>query len=112
MNYKGIIKRYESLAKEGSKDSIKKLMDRLNKNMSLAESKFIDYALGNVSTEEGIKVMEHYLFYGTQIQRNYCALYFARKGEYSIVRRAYDKGLIDAKQAFSRWPNKPQYKSI
>ena len=46
--------------------------------------------------------MEHYLFHGTQIQRNYCTLYFGRRGEYLIVRKAYDAGIIDAKQAFSR----------
>ncbi len=41
MNYKSIIDRYVSLAKEGTKRSIKQLMDRLNKNMSLAESKLL-----------------------------------------------------------------------
>ena len=46
------------------------------------------------------KIMEHYLFHGTQIQRNYCALYFGRKGEYLIIRAAFDKGLIDEKAGF------------
>jgi hypothetical protein len=68
----------------------------------LAESKFIDFALGHVNSDEGIKTMEYYLFHGTQIQRNYCTLYFGRRGEYLIIRKAYDEGLIDAKQAFSR----------
>ena len=70
--------------------------------MTLAESKFIDFALGHVESDEGMKIMEYYLFHGTQIQRNYCTLYFGRRGEYLIIRKAYDTGLIDAKQAFSR----------
>ncbi|SMC82683.1 hypothetical protein [Papillibacter cinnamivorans] len=97
-----ILQYYISLAKEGTKTSIGEIMKHLNKSMTLAESKFIDFALGHVDTEEGVKIMEHYLFHGTQIQRNYCALYFGRRGEYLIIRRAYDEGLIDAKQAFSR----------
>jgi hypothetical protein len=97
-----ILQNYISLAKEGTRASIGEIMKHLNKNMTLAESKFIDFALGHVDNDEGVKSMEHYLFHGTQIQRNYCALYFGRRGEYLIVRKAYDEGLIDAKQAFSR----------
>lgn len=97
-----ILQNYINLAKEGSKASLSEIMKHLNKNMTLAESKFIDFALGHVEGDEGVKIMEHYLFHGTQIQRNYCALYFGRRGEYLAVRKAYDEGLIDAKQAFSR----------
>lgn len=77
-------------------------MNDLNADMTIANSKLIDFALGHVDSEEGVKVMEYYLFHGTQIQRNYCTLYFGRRGEYPLIRKAYDKGLIDAKQAFSR----------
>lgn len=98
----GTIQNYVSLAKEGTESSIGILMEKLNKNMTLADSKMIDFALGYVTNKEGIKVMEYYLFHGTQIQRNYCTLYFGRRGEYLIIREAFDKGLIDAKQAFSR----------
>jgi hypothetical protein len=70
--------------------------------MTLAESKFIDFALGQIDTDEGVKTLEYYLFHGTQIQRNYCALYFGRRDEYLLLRKAYEEGLIDAKQAFSR----------
>lgn len=93
---------YIGLAKEGTKASIGEIMRHLNKNMTIAESKFIDFALGHIESSEGIAVMEHYLFHGTQIQRNYSTLYFARRGEYLLIRKAYDQGLIDAKQAFSR----------
>jgi len=93
---------YIGLAKEGTKASIAEIMRHLNRNMTIAESKFIDFALGHVDSEEGVAVMEHYLFYGTQIQRNYSTLYFGRRGEYLLIRKAYDLGLIDARQAFSR----------
>jgi hypothetical protein len=97
-----ILQSYVALAKTGTEESIREIMRHLNKNMSLAESKIIDFALSNVEGEEGVGVMERYLFHGTQIQRNYCALYFGRRGEYLVIRRAYDAGLIDANQAFSR----------
>lgn len=97
-----ILQFYIGLAKEGTETSIGEIMKHLNKSMTLAESKFIDFALGHVESDEGVKIMEHYLFHGTQIQRNYCTLYFGRRGEYPIIRKAYDAGLIDAKQAFSR----------
>ena len=96
------LQQYIGLAREGTKASIDEIMRHLNKNMTIAESKFIDFALGHVNSDEGVAVMEHYLFYGTQIQRNYSTLYFGRRGEYLLIRKAYDQGLIDAKQAFSR----------
>ena len=93
---------YIRLAKEGTKASIDDIMKHLNRRMTLAESKFIDFALGHVESDEGLKVMEHYLFHGSQIQRNYCTLYFGRRSEYNIIRKAFEQGLIDEKQAFSR----------
>jgi hypothetical protein len=101
MEYKNL-QYYIALAEEGSKASIDEIMRRLNRQMTIAESKFIDFALSHIDSEEGTEVMKHYLFHGTQLQRNYCTLYFSRLGEYPLVREAYDKGLIDAKQAFSR----------
>ena len=97
-----LLQNYIDLAKEGTKESIDEIMRHLNMGMSIGESKFIDYALGLVESEAGIKIMEEYLFHGTQIQRNYCTLYFGRRGEYPIIRKAFDAGLIDARQAFSR----------
>jgi hypothetical protein len=97
-----IIESYVRLAEQGDKNAIDAIMRDLNKKMTIAQSKFIDFALGHVSRPQGVEVMQHYLFNGTQIQRNYCALYFARRGEYLLLRKAYDLGLVDAKQAFSR----------
>jgi len=93
---------YIKLAKQGTKKSIDSIMQDLNIKSSLAQTKFIDYALSHIETVDGVDVMKHYLFYGTQMQRNYAALYFGRLGEYLLIREAYDKGLVDARQAFSR----------
>lgn len=101
MEYKDL-QYYIRLAEEGSKASIDEIMKHLNRRMTIAESKFIDFALSRIDSEEGTEVLKHYLFHGTQVQRNYCTLYFARLGEYPLVREAYDKGLVDARQAFSR----------
>ena len=71
-------------------------------NMSIAASKIIDYSLSFVKSDDGLSRMEYYLFNGTQMQRNYCTLFFNRKGAWPIVKLAFEKGLIDATQAFSR----------
>ena len=97
-----ILQQYIRLAREGTKATIDEIMSHLDEHMTIAESKFIDFALGHVESQEGLAVMEDYLFHGTQIQRNYCTLFFGRLGEYLIIRKAYDQGLIDARQAFSR----------
>lgn len=104
LNYKnnGIIDRYIKLAETGTKKSVDTIMEDLNPDMTIAYSKFIDYALRYVVSCEGTDRMKHYLFNGTQIQRNYCALYFGRKEEWPLVRKAYEMGLVDGRQAFSR----------
>lgn len=99
---KSILQAYIDYAKSGTKKAIDEIISNLNENMSVAESKFIDFALSYVDSEEGIKVMEEYLFLGTQIQRNYMTLFFNRRGDYHLVKKAYDLGLIDEIQAFSR----------
>ena len=99
---KTLLQHYIELAQEGTEESIGEIMADLNENTDIVDTKYIDFALGHVSGEEGMKVMEDYLFKGTKIQRNYATLYFARLGEYLIIRKAYDLGLIDARQAFSR----------
>jgi hypothetical protein len=89
-------------AQRGTKPSVELIMHQLNRNMTLAESKFIDFALGQIESEEGLAVMKHYFFHGTQLQRNYCALFFSRRGDHKLVKEVFDLGLIDDKQAFSR----------
>ena len=96
---------YIALATSGRAEDIDSIMDRLTDQMTFAESRFIDYALGLVESSEGMKRIAEYLFDGTQIQRNYCTLYFNRRNEkeaWMLVKRAYSLGLIDARQAFSK----------
>lgn len=93
---------YIRLATIGTAQSIDAIMRDLNMDMTIAASKIVDYSLGHVSSDEGLCRMQHYLFNGTQIQRNYCTLFFNRRGDWPLVRLAYEKGLIDWKQAFSR----------
>ncbi|HOO34040.1 MAG TPA: hypothetical protein PK466_12815 [Thermotogota bacterium] len=99
---KTILQQYVELAREGTRTSIGKIMNHLNENMTLLESRFIDFALGHVESDEGLKTMEYYLFHGTQIQRNYCTLFFNRRDEFHLVKKACDEGLIDELQAYSR----------
>ena len=68
----------------------------------LPTTRAIDRYLGEVCLADGIDTIRHYLFHGSQIQRNYCTLFFARRNDWNIVNAAYARGLIDAKQAYSR----------
>ena len=78
------------------------VMRYLDEDADLPTTKVVDYYLGTVDNLDGIRRIEHYLFNGTQIQRNYCALFFVRMNEWTIIRRALDAGLIDRIQAYSK----------
>lgn len=93
---------YVRLATSGTAQGVDAIMPDLSMSMTIAASKIIDYALGLVCSDEGVSRLEYYLFNGTQIQRNYCTLFFNRRGDWQLVRLAYEKGLIDYRQAFSR----------
>lgn len=96
------LKDYIPMAKSGAPADIDTIMSDINADISIASSKIIDYSLSFVKSEPGLERMAYYLFNGTQIQRNYCTLFFNRRGDWPLVRRAYEMGLIDAIQAFSR----------
>ena len=96
------LQHYINLAERGTAEDIDIIMKDLSPDITLADSKFIDYALGLVESADGIAAISGYLFNGTQIQRNYCTLYFNRRGEWGIVKKAYQMGLIDEIQAFSK----------
>ena len=96
---------YMNHAVRGTAEDIDFIMQDLNDSMSFAGSRFIDYALGLVASPEGVARITYYLFEGSQIQRNYCTLFFNRrceKGDWELVKKAFSMGLIDAKQAFSK----------
>lgn len=90
------------LCRRGSAGDIDRLMSFLDENTDLPTTKIIDYHLGTVDNVEGFRRIEYYLFSGTQMQRNYCTLFFARRNEWRIVNRAFEMGLIDSIQAYSR----------
>lgn len=89
-------------AEHGSDLDIDHIMSYLTKSSSLAMTQYVDYALSIVENPSGIKRLEHYLFNGTLIQRNYSSLFFNRRLDYDIVLRAFKEGLIDEIQAFAR----------
>ena len=96
---------YMSLAARGTENDIDLIMQDLRTDMTLNDSKFIDYAMSLVNSPEGVARIIEYLFKGTQIQRNYCTLFLNRrceKGDWDLVKKAYTMGLIDERQAFSR----------
>jgi hypothetical protein len=97
--------RYMELAQRGRAADVDQIMSDLGADTTFADSRFIDYSLGLVKSDEGVERIKHYLFKGTQMQRNYSTLFFNRrclKGDWEIVKQAYTMGLIDATQAFSK----------
>ena len=101
-NFSGKVKELIEKADNGKPEDIDYILNHLTSNVTIATTRFVDYALSFVESDLGIKRIEYYLFKGTQIQRNYCALYFNRKGDWPIVKKAYEAGCIDEIQAYAR----------
>jgi hypothetical protein len=93
---------FVSQGRNGERADVDALMRALDAGNDLATAKLVDYALSLVDTREGKDQMRHYLFHGTQTQRNYAALYFKRKGVEDILEQAVILGLIDREQAFAK----------
>ena len=89
-------------AQRGGKEDVDYIMEHLTMDASLAMTRYVDYAISLVENPAGIKRLEHYLFKGTLIQRNYSSLFFNRRLDYEIVERAFQAGAIDEIQAFAR----------
>ncbi len=88
--------------RRGSKTDIDDVLGLLTSTVELTVRKNVDFYLGGVTNPEGLARLEHYLFHGSQIQRNYTTLFFARRDEWPLIHRAYKLGLIDYQQAYSR----------
>lgn len=88
----------------GNVSDVDYLMHRLEREPDLAVTKLADYALSLVRTPHGEERIKHYLFEGTQTQRNFAALYFKRTGGRGrhLLAEAYIQGKIDSVQAFAR----------
>lgn len=93
---------FERLGQTGTAANVDIMMESLECDPSSSPHKLIDYTLGLVRTSAGKKRIEYYLFNGTQIQRNYAALYFKRLGEISLLAKAVEMRCIDRVQAFSK----------
>ncbi len=102
MNYKIKFEQIKLKCKRGLKNDIDEVVSLLDKNVDLPTTRAVDFYLSLVANKEGIKQIEFYLFNGTQIQRNYCTLFFARSDNWFLVNKAYKMGLIDRIQAYSR----------
>ena len=89
-------------AENGDSMDVDFIMQNLNSESAFAMTRYVDFSLGLVTNEMGITRIEHYLFNGSQIQRNYASLFFNRRGDWEIVKKAFHLGLIDEIQAFAR----------
>ena len=73
--FSGKVKDLVDRATRGSAEDIDYIMNHLTPDASLSVTRFVDYAMSLVEQEAGVRRLEHYLFNGTQIQRNYCSLF-------------------------------------
>lgn len=89
-------------AQSGNSKDVDYIMDKLTVDATLAMTRYVDFALSLVEKKEGIERITDYLFNGTLIQRNYASLFLNRLGVWRPVKEAYEKGLIDEIQAYSR----------
>ncbi|MBI9101523.1 MAG: hypothetical protein JEY99_03835 [Spirochaetales bacterium] len=102
MNYTSAFNKIKKHCLSGTQRDIDQVLSILNGGVDLPTTRAVDYYLSLVKNPEGIEQLKHYIMNGTLIQRNYCTLYFARKNDWDIVNRAYNEGLIDRIQAYSR----------
>lgn len=100
--FTGQLKELIDKAENGRSIDIDYIMDNLTVDSSLAMTRYVDFALSLVKNTEGISRIKFYLFNGTLIQRNYASLFLNRLGEWKPVKKAYEQGLIDEIQAYSR----------
>lgn len=101
-HYNGRYETFAALGISGRAADVDMLMQALHGQDDMATSRLVDYALGLVETKDGRARLRHYLFEGTQQQRNYAALYFKRRNVTYYLEEAVAAGKIDVAQAFSR----------
>ena len=100
--FSGKVQELAERATHGNIEDIDYILSHLISDVTLSMTRFVDYALSLVENDAGIGQIEYYLFNGTQIQRNYCSLFFNRRGDWPLVKQAYERGLIDKIQAYAR----------
>jgi hypothetical protein len=103
--YNNTLHRYDEFiarGNSGKKEDVDMLMLELVARDDLATSRLVDFALSQVTAIEGRERIKHYLFNGSQVQSNYAALYFKRKGRIDLLDEAVSLGKIDREQAYSK----------
>jgi hypothetical protein len=100
--YTGQLGQLINMATQGTREAVDRIMELLTSEATLVLTRNVDFALSLVNSNIGISRIEYYLFNGTKIQRNYACLFFARRRDWNVVNRAYEKGLVDELQAYSR----------
>ena len=101
--FSGELQAFINKAQAGQKEDVDYIMSYLTNKSSLATTRYIDFALSLVEPDStGFERIKHYLFHGSLIQRNYASLYLNRLGEWKPVKEAFEQGLIDEIQAYSR----------
>lgn len=93
---------FVAMAKNGSVSDVDFLMEALEVDENTATYKLVDFVLGLVNTARGKDRIKYYLFNGTQMQRNYAALFFKRIKNRDVLTEAVKLGCIDRVQAFSK----------
>jgi len=99
------LNQYLASAKRGTSSDVDTIMSQLKDDCGFAVTRFVDYALSEVSSKEGVERIKFYLMNGTLIQRNYASLFFSRRNileEWYFIKEAHDKGLLDEIQTFAR----------
>jgi len=102
MIYKEKFDKIKEKCLRGHAEDIRAVISMLNDSVDLPTTRAVDFYLSLVTSQEGISEIEYFLFNGTLIQRNYSTLFFARRDDWPIVNKAFQLGLIDRIQAYSR----------
>jgi len=89
-------------ANNGNSSDVDYFMSYLAKESNLETIKLVDFAISQIRSVQGIERIKYYLFNGTQIQRNYAALYFKRHKKNEVLIEALAKKRIDQELVFSR----------
>lgn len=93
--------RFLALGGSGEPADVDVIMRALVDEPDFTTTRLVDFALSQVSARPAVARIQHYLFNGEAIQRNYAALYFKRREFHSLLEEAFALGLIDEVQAFS-----------
>ncbi len=91
---------FAALGRSGAAADVDRMMSHLHARSDFTTTKLVDYGLTLVTAPQGVARIHHYLFNGTQIQRNYAALYFKRNRDMAPLHAAVAQGMIDEIQAY------------